>query len=611
MRLNQSKNRSVYFMMGIGVLILLLFSFKSLSPKSSKYAKTPSEHIQQTPLNLIQITLKEKHYNKLKKKRDKALRNGILETGDNDYVPAIVAFNGKDYEAQIRLKGDWTDHLIGDKWSFRIKLENDMTIMGMRKFSIHHPNTRGFINEWLYHKAIKNEELFGLRYGFVEGALHIKAENSSRYMNKDVGIYAIEETFDKRTIESNKRKESIILKFNENYWWADIKKSLAVAQPSGLHWNKFTTRAEFPIMMFTESKMLRDTTMNGYFRTGKNLLFNLKNGTYSLDQVFDVKKLAKYQAILNLFGAQHSSYIINMRFYYNPITSMLEPIAFDGNSGKKLQSFIPFYFYNEDKDDVYLRSLAYALEEVSKSEYLDKLLEENREEIEDYVKILKSEFRVKSFSEENLRYNQKILKQELARIQKKLGLTDIEIEADKTDAEGGEIEIGNPADWKSRNISVTNTGRNFQGNPSAVLSRVDDSKPANVEVQNIEVVNGGRYKVSVLVKRSRSNDHFGLRLQGKYPNRADAVFDLKSGKVKGANAIGTFQSESASIEAVGNNWYRCSIDIDVLTSNVKLILGPTKPEKQVQNWEGPVNSACSSELIPNSVRIERLSSEDL
>ena len=31
------------------------------------------------------------------------------------------------------MKGDWIDHLIGDKWSFRIKLKGDKTIHALYK----------------------------------------------------------------------------------------------------------------------------------------------------------------------------------------------------------------------------------------------------------------------------------------------------------------------------------------------------------------------------------------------------------------------------------------------------------------------------------------------
>jgi len=43
---------------------------------------------------------------------------GILITSEEDYVPAKIRYNGEEVEVNIRLKGDITDHLTGDKWSF-------------------------------------------------------------------------------------------------------------------------------------------------------------------------------------------------------------------------------------------------------------------------------------------------------------------------------------------------------------------------------------------------------------------------------------------------------------------------------------------------------------
>ena len=238
MKLKTSYKFPYLFLAIILVMVTVLFAFQSKgSKKSSKYLEAPLVE-QSTTLDLVQITLNEKAFNKLKKKRDKALSVGILEAEDSDYVPATVTFNGKEFRADIRLKGDWTTHLEGDKWSFRVKLKDDKTILGMRKFSLHHPQTRVYLNEWLFHKATKNEELMGLRYNFVEGYIHIK-NGANDFINKPVGIYAIEETFDKRTIESNKRKESVILKFSEDYWWAEVKNALVIIKKYGLKYNQF------------------------------------------------------------------------------------------------------------------------------------------------------------------------------------------------------------------------------------------------------------------------------------------------------------------------------------------------------------------------------------
>lgn len=234
MRLKSSNKKAFPFLIILGIVAILLFSLKKTNEKKISEYPIVTEFEQKTPLDYIQITLIEKNYNKLKRKRNKALSVGILETRDTDYVPATITFNGDSYKAEIRLKGDWTEHLVGEKWSFRVKLKGDKTILGMRKFSLQHPKTRRYLNEWMYHYAVKREGLIGLRYGFVESTIHIKKERASTYINKEIGIYAIEETFDKRTIESNKRKESVIIKFNEDYWWTAVKESNTIAKNSVL-----------------------------------------------------------------------------------------------------------------------------------------------------------------------------------------------------------------------------------------------------------------------------------------------------------------------------------------------------------------------------------------
>ena len=123
MQLKSSKKSSLPFLLTLLVLAALLFSLGD-NRKADKFLETP-EFDQKTNLDLIQLTFSEKAFKKIKKKRLKALSAGILETSDSDYVPVTVSFNGEDFRAEARLKGDWTDHLKGEKWSFRIKLKND------------------------------------------------------------------------------------------------------------------------------------------------------------------------------------------------------------------------------------------------------------------------------------------------------------------------------------------------------------------------------------------------------------------------------------------------------------------------------------------------------
>ena len=73
-------------------------------------------------LETLTINIKEKEFNKIKEKREKAFHNRILITEDRDEVKASINFlNDNSIKVKMRLKGDWTDHLVDDKkWSFRL-----------------------------------------------------------------------------------------------------------------------------------------------------------------------------------------------------------------------------------------------------------------------------------------------------------------------------------------------------------------------------------------------------------------------------------------------------------------------------------------------------------
>lgn len=600
MELKPSKKFPKFIIAIIAIMALLLLSLKT-NKKESKYPETPVIE-QKTPLDFLQISLNEKNYDKLKKKRNKALISGVLETSDADYVPATITFNGEGFKAEIRLKGDWTDHLIGDKWSFRIKLKDDKTIKGMRKFSVHHPKTRGYVNEWLYHKAIKKEELIGLRYGFLEGAIHIKKNNSSRYINKEVGIYAIEETFDKRTIESNKRKESVILKYSENLWWNGVKKSIAVGSPSGLHWNNFNISVKYPITVFSESKVLEDSTMLSYFKVGKKLLRNT-GGSIPISDAFDIKKLAMQNAILNLFGGIHGNYIINLRFYYNPITSRLEPIAFDNNSGVKLKKYEHFMLAKEEKKDtIYLKELIKAMYEVSQPEYLESLIITYKQEISAYEDVLEKEFETRGFSLQNLKHNQNIIQQELIRLKQENDFIDFENELKIIK----EIKTPNFSKWTHNEISLSSSNLLYNNKTSYHIARKKNRKPSYTVIPNINVDYGSNYKISIIVKKGQIGNKFGLRIVGEYPNRVDAVFNLKEGIVDDVETTGNFESGIVGIDSLGSGWYRCSLStLQIKTKKIRIVLGPTNNKRKVNTWEASTGDKCDSYIMPSTLKIEK------
>ena len=99
-------------------------------------------------LPTLAINMKYRHYDAVLAKRQEALNIGLLVSTEADWVPASIDFGGESVSVRMRLKGDFTDHLVEDKWSFRIKTRGDGQIMGMWRLSIQHPATRNYLWEW-------------------------------------------------------------------------------------------------------------------------------------------------------------------------------------------------------------------------------------------------------------------------------------------------------------------------------------------------------------------------------------------------------------------------------------------------------------------------------
>ena len=263
----------------------------------------------------IQIYTDEANLDKFNKKRLEAFESTVLVNSDEDYSK-MVLYDGKDFlNGTFRLKGDLVDHLQGQKWSFRIKLKKGFAWRNMRTFSIQNPATRDFLSEWLAHQIFKKEDVLTTRYGFIP----VKMNDHS------LGIYAYEEHFEKQLIESNNRREGPIIRFDENLFWQRVLETKKTKR----EWDVDYLGAA-KIIPFKTGRTVADTTLYNDFLEAQNLLLQYKNRQNSLSGIFDVDKLAKYYAIIDLTQSYHGFAWHNQRFYYNPVTCLLEPIAFDG-----------------------------------------------------------------------------------------------------------------------------------------------------------------------------------------------------------------------------------------------------------------------------------------
>ncbi len=73
-------------------------------------------------MDQIAINVSTENFNQILTKRTEALEAKVLISNDDDWVKANINWNSDSEKCKLRLKGDWTDHLIGQKWSFRINI---------------------------------------------------------------------------------------------------------------------------------------------------------------------------------------------------------------------------------------------------------------------------------------------------------------------------------------------------------------------------------------------------------------------------------------------------------------------------------------------------------
>lgn len=270
-----------------------------------------SDNIIDFEIKQMEIDIDEDDYKKIEEKRKEALDLGNLLTDDSDIVTAKIKANSTSYKAELRLKGDWVEHLMEDKWSFRIDVKGNQCIYGLQKFSIQPPETRNGIWEYLIYEMYREQGGVALRYDFTDV-----------YVNGVYkGVYAIEEFMEKRVIENSKKREGPIIKISEDLLWERRAYFDGDNETSDLLLGNFE--------VFSEKKTVLSANLSGYASYAITQINKVLNRTATVEEVFDIDFYARLHAILDLFGSTHGRIWHNMRNYYNPVTGVLEPIPFD------------------------------------------------------------------------------------------------------------------------------------------------------------------------------------------------------------------------------------------------------------------------------------------
>jgi len=364
----------------------------------------------------IVIDIKHKHYVTLAAWRQQALERKQITSDLKVFVPASIRYKDQTLDVKIRFKGEWTDHLKTDKWSFRV-IVKDGNLFGMREFSLQHPETRRFIYEWLYLNALAREDIASLRYRFVNVTVN----------GRDLGVFALEEAPAKQLVEHNQRREGIVLRFNADYNYEPFAnrpgRPEAYALAGGLTSETSSNLSAFDVDEFPENPELLQQ-----FLVARNLLEAVRRDKRATSEVFDIERLATYFAISELTGALGTAPDwSDINFLYNPVSSRIEPVGKEGLSAfLPIDSLIGAEFTNVRRagstslhtkifsDPAFFRAYVEALERVSQKEYIDQLLADLGPEMQEQERILHREWPQWYFSRKRLDENAQVIRSVLA-----------------------------------------------------------------------------------------------------------------------------------------------------------------------------------------------------
>lgn len=291
-------------------------------------------------LDKLDIEIKFKDLEKIKASRSEALAAGVLLTDSDSFVPAYLTFDRERIPVRMRLKGDLMDHLRSDKWSFRIKVLGSAALFGMRAFSLQAPETRNYQTEPIINEYFHKEGLLAPRWRFVDLSI-----NGNR-----VGVMYLEEHISREMFESQGRTEGIVLGFDDSRLWKSKQITLKRARLQEKEVKplpRLKTLFHFPIKIFQENTVLRDPKLRHHARTAVGLLRGYYDGVLSTEEVFKLPELSRFMAAVTLWQTFHPFGINNMRFYFDPIVNLFEPVLYDSAAF----SFVPPLLRDQEPDD--------------------------------------------------------------------------------------------------------------------------------------------------------------------------------------------------------------------------------------------------------------------
>lgn len=318
---------------------------------------------------VIRLTIGDDAMERVQAVVDAARERGVIMPEGNDYVQGEVTSPEGSWKARLRIKGKMSDHVEGDKWSFRVIARKDGGFLGMKRFSLQHPGTRNYLAEWFHHRLMRGEGIVALRYGFCRVELN----------GEDLGVYAYEEHFGPELVENNGRPEGPLVRFDPGLFWQHRLNGV-----EGLGYEDgYGDEQAANLDAFGTGDLKEDPKANRVFEQAMTLMEAFRTGQLAPSKVFDVVRTGRRLAMLDLLGGHRSLDWSDVKFYFDPLAQRFEPVSYESVSGFPIKEIAgafrvtgPPSTTNEFhtallKDTAIFAAYVQALERFSRKEWLD------------------------------------------------------------------------------------------------------------------------------------------------------------------------------------------------------------------------------------------------
>jgi hypothetical protein len=359
-------------------------------------------------LPTLRVDMNFSSYNDLLNQREQALQSGVYIPSNQDFVTATIQVNHSTVPVRMRLLEGPADHLVDDdEWSLEIRTRQNQQLLGMQRFYLQDPAANNWLNQWAFARALEREGVLVARYQFVRLVFN----------GDDWGIYALQEGFDDELLAAQGRPPGVIVRFDADLLWRSIahfggNERAAYADPitnlSAADWQYFE------VDTFQDAAIASDPDLSAQRDSAIGLLRALQTGQLNASDVFNVEQYGRFLALVDLWGATQGASLVNLHYYYNPISTRLEPIGFNANAldADARLSLAATY------DDPVLQT-AYVQEalRVSQPEYLEQLRAALEPEFKHLQQTLRLERQVIEPPWDRLRHRQEQIRRSLNPVQ--------------------------------------------------------------------------------------------------------------------------------------------------------------------------------------------------